>query len=214
MMPVARDGFPLIGGVALACVAGGVYDFYLALGLLPLLALVLWFFRDPERSTSAGSGCFVSPADGKVVEVGPAFHPFVGNATRVGIFMSPLDVHVNRAPFAGTVAHLEYVPGARWMAFDPKASERNERFFVGLDTTAGPVIITQIAGFLARRIVCRLSRGDRLERGERYGMIKLGSRVDLYLPPAVECVVAVGQRVRAGETTIGVVRDGPETQGA
>jgi len=213
-MPVARDGFPLIGGVALACVAGGVYDFYLALGLLPLLALVLWFFRDPERSTSAGPGSFVSPADGKVVDVSSAHHPFTGPAMRVGIFMSPLDVHVNRAPFAGTVAHLEYVPGARWMAFDPKASERNERFFVGLDTTVGPVIITQIAGFLARRIVCRLSRGDRLERGERYGMIKLGSRVDLYLPPAVECVVAVGQRVRAGETTIGVVRDGPETQGA
>lgn len=214
MRPVARDGFPLIGGVALACAAGGVYDVHLALGILPLLALVIWFFRDPERTTTAGPGSFVSPADGKVVEVGSAFHPFVGNATRVGIFMSPLDVHVNRAPFAGIVAHLEYVPGARWMAFDPKASERNERFFVGLDTAVGPVIITQVAGFLARRIVCRLSRGDRLERGERYGMIKLGSRVDLYLPPAVECVVAVGQRVRAGETTIGVVRDGPETQGA
>ncbi|HQF91174.1 MAG TPA: phosphatidylserine decarboxylase [Synergistaceae bacterium] len=214
MRPVARDGFPLIGGVALACAAGGVYDVHLALGILPLLALVIWFFRDPERTTTAGPGSFVSPADGKVVEVGSAFHPFVGNATRVGIFMSPLDVHVNRAPFAGIVAHLEYVPGARWMAFDPKASERNERFFVGLDTAVGPVIITQVAGFLARRIVCRLIRGDRLERGERYGMIKLGSRVDLYLPPAVECVVAVGQRVRAGETTIGVVRDGPETQGA
>lgn len=111
MRPVARDGFPLIGGVALACAAGGVYDVHLALGILPLLALVIWFFRDPERTTTAGPGSFVSPADGKVVEVGSAFHPFVGNATRVGIFMSPLDVHVNRAPFAGIVAHLEYVPG-------------------------------------------------------------------------------------------------------
>ena len=211
---MARDGFPLIGGVALACAAAWAFDVRVALGLLPLLALVLWFFRDPERRSSADPGCFVSPADGKVVDVSSAHHPFTGTALRVAIFMSPLDVHVNRAPFAGTVAHLEYVPGARWMAFDPKASEQNERFYVGLDTAAGPVIITQIAGFLARRIVCRLGQGDRLERGERFGMIKLGSRVDVYLPPAVECSVSVGQRVRAGETTIGVVRHGHATHKA
>lgn len=206
-MALARDGIPLLGGVLLAMVAGGALDSRIALGLAPFLVGMIWFFRDPERNSTATSGSFVSPADGRVVEVGPVNHSFTGPALRVGIFMSPVDVHVNRIPCSGTVAYMEYVPGAKWMAFDPKASERNERFYVGLDTAVGPVIITQIAGFLARRIVCRLRRGDRVERGQRYGMIKLGSRVDVYLPFAVVCTVSVGDRVRAGETTIGVVRD-------
>ena len=202
---MARDGFPLIGGVALACAAAWAFDIRVALGLLPLLGLVLWFFRDPERTSRAGAECFVSPADGKVVEVSPAEHPFTGPALRVGIFMSPLDVHVNRAPFPGTVAHLEYVPGKKWLAFAPKASEENERLYLGLETEQGRTMMVQIAGLLARRIVCRAPKGTPLARGQRYGMIKLGSKVDLYLPNSVSPAVTLGQKVRAGETPIGVV---------
>ena len=166
---------------------------------------LLWFYRDPDRKAPEDDRRWVSPADGKVVEIFEARHPYVGKALKVGIFMSPLDVHVNRAPAAGGVEFLDYVPGRKLMAFNEKASEENERFYVGLRTEEGPLLLVQVAGFLARRIVCRLRRGDPLTGGERYGMIKLGSKVDVYLPASVRPVVVVGQRVRAGETVIGVV---------
>ncbi|QTX32756.1 phosphatidylserine decarboxylase [Aminithiophilus ramosus] len=166
---------------------------------------LLWFYRDPDRKAPEDDRRWVSPADGKVVEIFEARHPYVGKALKVGIFMSPLDVHVNRAPAAGVVEFLDYVPGRKLMAFNEKASEENERFYVGLRTEEGPLLLVQVAGFLARRIVCRLRRGDPLTGGERYGMIKLGSKVDVYLPASVRPVVVVGQRVRAGETVIGVV---------
>lgn len=185
----------------------------LAVPLFPPLAWVtslvtlglLWFYRDPDRKAPEDGRRWVSPADGKVIEIFEAQHPYVGKALKVGIFMSPLDVHVNRAPAAGTVEFLDYVPGRKLMAFNEKASEENERFYVGLRTEEGPLLLVQIAGFLARRIVCRLRRGDPLTGGERYGMIKLGSKVDVYLPASVRPVVVVGQRVKAGETVIGVV---------
>ena len=176
-----------------------------ALFLLLPLAFVVWFFRDPERVAPADPSIWVSPADGKVVEIERTYHPFVGEVTKVGVFMSPLDVHVNRAPTAGTVAHLEYVPGKKWLAFAPKASEENERLYLGLETEQGRTMMVQIAGLLARRIVCRAPKGTPLARGQRYGMIKLGSKVDLYLPNSVSPAVTLGQTVRAGETPIGVV---------
>ena len=124
---------------------------------------------------------------------------------KIGIFMNLFSVHVNRSPCTGRVDYLEYVPGKKIAAFSPKASEINERFYTGLSTQWGAVMMVQIAGLVARRIVCRLRRGDVLESGQRYGMIKLGSRVDVYLPADIVLRVKVGDKVKAGETCIGVI---------
>jgi len=164
---------------------------------------LLWFYRDPKRESPDIPGAWVSPADGKVVEIERAYHPFTGEACKVGIFMSPIDIHVNRCPYEGEVAFLEYVPGKKWMAFEPKASELNERFYVGLKTGRGKALIVQIAGFLARRISSTVKMGEKLKRGERIGMIKLGSKVDLYLPDGVKPVVSIGDKVKAGISIIG-----------
>jgi len=169
-----------------------------------LASFLAWFFRDPERLPPEDVDGWVSPADGRVVEVYPSEHPFMGRCTVVGVFMSPLDVHVNRMPVDGKVAFLEYVPGKKLMAFNPKASQENERFFMGFETGSGKGMTVQIAGFLARRIVCSRKKGDVLSRGERFGMIKLGSKVDLYLPEGMLPAVKKGEKVRAGETVMGV----------
>lgn len=168
-----------------------------------LLLLTLWFYRDPERENDAPKGAVLSSADGVVVEVIPGHTEHTGNTAKVGVFMSPLNVHVNRVPYAGKVTWTRYHPGKKWAASAPKASEINERFYMGLDTDLGPLAVCQIAGLLARRIVCRVKRGDKLERGERFGMILLGSKVDVYLPPSVTPTVKVGDRVTAGVTVIG-----------
>lgn len=167
-------------------------------------AFLAWFFRDPDRDTHAGNTEWISPADGRVVEIYESDHPFTGKCTVVGVFMSPLDVHVNRMPFDGTISYVEYIPGKKLMAFNPKASMENERFIMGFETVSGRGMTVQIAGFLARRIVCSRVAGETLVRGERFGMIKLGSKVDLYLPGGMVPAVLAGQKVRAGETVIGV----------
>lgn len=203
---IAAEGRRNVAVAAVATVASALLFPPLGLVGAGVTALFLWFYRDPERKPPQGETLWVSPADGKVVEVLEASHPYVGRTVKIGIFMSPLDVHVNRTPAAGTVDFLEYVPGKKLMAFNEKASEENERFCVGLETDQGRLLLVQVAGFLARRIVCRVRRGDFLERGRRYGMIKLGSKVDVYLPPNLAPSVVVGQRVKAGETVIGVVK--------
>lgn len=205
-MKLARDGYPLIAFTGFMILGSFFFAPPVAFFLLPVLGLVVWFFRDPERIPD-GEG-FLSPADGRIVEIEHADLPFTGKAWKIGIFMNPLSVHVNRFPCAGTVEHLEYVPGKKWMAFAPKASEVNERLLVGISTEYGPVLLVQIAGFLARRIVCRLRKGDRLERGQRYGMIKMGSKVDVYLPAKTRIAVAKGQQVFAGRTILGGVSCG------
>ena len=204
-MKLARDGFPSLGGMVFMVAGAWFFSRPVAVCLLVPLAFLVWFYRDPDRTPPEDPTAWASPADGKVVEIERVYHPFVGEVTKVGIFMSPLDVHVNRAPTAGTVAHLEYVPGKKWLAFAPKASEENERLYLGLETEQGRTMMVQIAGLLARRIVCRAPQGTPLARGQRYGMIKLGSKVDLYLPNSVSPAVTLGQKVRAGETPIGVV---------
>jgi len=198
---IARDGYPLIAFVAFMLLGSLYFAPMVGFFLAPLLGLVVWFFRDPERVPD-GPG-FLSPADGKVVEIVETEHPFSGKAVKVGIFMNPLSVHVNRVPCDGTVEWMEYIPGRKWMAFEPKASELNERMCVGLSTDYGPVMLVQVAGFLARRIVCRLRKGDRLARGDRFGMIRMGSKVDVYLPAGVEIKTAVGNKVFAGRTVLG-----------
>ena len=205
-MRIARDGIPTIIFLALCAGAFAFLSWIPCAVMCVILALVVWFFRDPERSAAYEDGKFFSPADGKIVEISECDHKFTGHCVKVGIFMNIFSVHVNRAPCTGRVDYLEYVPGKKIAAFSPKASEINERNFVGLSTPFGPVMMVQIAGLVARRIVCRLKRGDVLEAGQRYGMIKLGSRVDLYMPGDTVIRVKPGENVKAGESLIGVIK--------
>jgi phosphatidylserine decarboxylase len=160
-----------------------------------LAAGMLWFFRDPEREITEGR--LVSPADGVVQSI----MPWKDGRTRVAIFMSPLNVHVNRAPLAGTVASVEHIPGGYVPAFN-KESENNERVVWHFDTELGDIEVIQIAGAVARRIVPYVPRGCKVEQGDRIGLIRFGSRVDIYLPEGVEPAVEVGQSTTAGVTRL------------
>jgi phosphatidylserine decarboxylase len=193
-------------GVALAAAWAGWL--LIALPAAVGAAFLVWFFRNPERIPPPGDQLLVSPADGKVVEVGRCREEryLHREMIRVGIFMSPVDVHVNRMPCAGKVAAVHYVPGRYLMAFHPKASLENEHQVMLIDADGGEqVMVVQIAGFLARRIDGWVQPGDHLGRGERFGMIRLGSKVDLYLPPSAEVRVRVGERLRAGESVVGAL---------
>ncbi|MEU6411214.1 phosphatidylserine decarboxylase [Microbispora sp. NPDC046933] len=169
-----------------------------ALAAAPLAALtggMLWFFRDPERTP--GQGRLISPADGVVQSI----DPWPDGRTRVAIFMSPLNVHVNRAPAAGTVTSVEHVPGGFVPAFN-KDSDKNERVVWHFDTTLGDIEMVQIAGAVARRIVPYLFAGAKVVQGERVGLIRFGSRVDVYLPEGITPAVTVGTRTVAGVTRL------------
>ncbi|WP_406485211.1 phosphatidylserine decarboxylase [Streptomyces microflavus] len=160
-----------------------------------LAAGMLWFFRDPEREITDGR--IISPADGVVQSI----MPWKDGRTRVAIFMSPLNVHVNRAPLAGTVTSVEHIPGGFVPAFN-KESENNERVVWHFDTELGDIEMVQIAGAVARRIVPYLPQGTKVEQGERIGLIRFGSRVDIYLPESIDVAVEVGQATTAGVTRI------------
>ena len=197
-------GVPLILALAAAIVWPHLYTFLLAGLWIALFALLLYFFRDPKRTSPAGEGLFLAPADGRVVAVRQVHEPrfLQGDGLRVSIFMSLLDVHVNRTPVEGQVTLVEHVPGQFLQAFRPEASDVNEHNLVGLETRYGRVLVSQIAGILARRVVCWVHPGQKLQIGERLGVIKFGSRVDLYLPLGVKPVVRVGDPARAGVTVI------------
>ena len=192
-------------GVAVAAAWAGLLSVATVAGLGTLF--FLWFFRNPERVPPPGEQLVVSPADGKVLEIESCRDRFLEREmTRVGIFMSPVDVHVNRMPCAGKVAAIHYFPGRYLMAFNPKASLENEHQVMIIDADQGvKLIVVQIAGFLARRIERWVRTGDHLGRGERFGMIRLGSKVDLYLPSSAQIRVRIGERVRAGESVVGVL---------
>jgi len=196
-------GWPLLG----LTVALAYWAWYLAwIPAIPL-ALVVWFFRDPPRRIPAGPGVLVSPADGKVVSVDRLAHDeFVGGpAVKIGVFLSILNVHMNRVPCACRVIELRYHEGEFLSALDPESALRNENVWIGIETTEAPtrrMVVRPIAGAVARRIVCPLRVGDQLARGEKIGMIKLGSRTELIVPDTedLRVEVAVGQRVKAGST--------------
>jgi phosphatidylserine decarboxylase len=180
------------------------------LAIVPLIFL-LWlvsFFRNPPRKIPADPRAIVSPADGTVTDITPLAHyDFIGGpAVRVGIFLSIFNVHINRAPMAGRVVELHYHPGEFLNAMNPASSERNESMWIGFEQTEPPAhrfVVRQISGLLARRIVCTLSPGQAVARGEVFGMIKLGSRTELILPEgAVEITVKPGDPVRAGRHII------------
>jgi phosphatidylserine decarboxylase len=195
---------PLILALVAAVVWPGPITFLPAALLSALFALLLYFFRDPTRTPPAGQGLFLAPADGRVVDVRQVHEPrfLEGEGLKVSIFMSLLDVHVNRAPVEGQVALVEHVPGQFLPAFRPEASQVNEHNLVGLDSRYGKVLVNQIAGIMARRIVCWVQTGQKLQPGRRLGVIKFGSRVDLYLPLGAEPVVQVGDQARAGVTVV------------
>jgi phosphatidylserine decarboxylase len=205
MLPFAPEGYPFVLVPALA----GIFAFLFG---VPTLAFVFWalmlacvaFFRDPARSSAAPPNVVLAPADGKVLSVGKAPEVMAarGLPQQVSIFMSPANVHVNRAPISGTAREVRHTPGAKLPAFRDKASELNEHSFVLLEGALGAVAYKQIAGSLARRVVCDLAPGQGVRRGERVGLIKFGSRVDLFLPPHAAVDVTAGQRTRAGLTPV------------
>jgi phosphatidylserine decarboxylase len=205
-LPVAREGWPFIAiPAAIAAGLALVGRRGLALPFAAASLASLGFFRDPQRETPAIPGAVLSPADGKVISVDELDDPFVGPSKRVAIFLSPLDVHVNRAPIAGVVADTVYTPGRYVAAYEP-AAEANERCAVRLQGEHTRVTVVQIAGVVARRIVCRVGPGDKLDAGERFGMIRFGSRTDCYMPRGTEVTVRVNEHVTGGQTVIGVLR--------
>jgi len=169
-----------------------------------LLFLTLNFFRDPDRNTPKKDGIIVAPADGKIIVIRKNIsNSFVGeNCNKISIFMSPLNVHVNRIPISGKVEHIKYYEGKFIAAFEDKASENNERMETGIISDKGKILFTQIAGFLARRIVNDLKLGDSVTIGNRFGMIKFGSRVDIIVPTDWKPVVNMNENVTAGETIL------------
>ena len=201
-MRVAREGYPWILAAAIVSLIAFSLGWNGMGGISAFFAVVFaGFFRDPDRTPPAGEGLILAPADGKVVAI---VKDAEGGTTRVSIFLSLLDVHVNRAPIHGLVEKVQYQPGKFHAAFRENASQDNEQNAVRLvDTTGKSLNIVQIAGLLARRIICYVKEGETLERGQRFGLIMFGSRVDLYMPPGATVEVAKGQRVRAGETIIG-----------
>ena len=205
-MSIAREGYPLIATAAVFALLAFVAGWFPVGIALTLVALAITgFFRDPHRQPPAGEGLIVAPADGKVVSVanvkGEA--PFVGAETRVSIFLSPLDVHINRTPVEGKVENIAYKPGKFFAAYKEEASQRNEQNALSLLDAQGRMLgVVQIAGVMARRIICRAKPGDRLGRGEKFGLIMFGSRTDTYLPGGCRVEVAEGQRVKGGETVL------------
>jgi phosphatidylserine decarboxylase len=177
------------------------------LGIIIIL-FTLWFFRDPQRiipsSAISDPSIIIAPADGKIVEIIEMEEKefFKGKARQISIFLSPLDVHVNRSPVSGTVKFYRYMQGDYMVAWHPKASELNEQSRIGVQNEFGKVFFKQITGVLARRIVCTVTQGDVLETGEQIGMMKFGSRMDIILPLDAEILVHKDERTRGGETII------------
>ena len=210
---MVKDGYWY--SLPLILVGGGLLGFgffwpgkflFLAAAFFLILALfVLNFFRDPERLVPSGPGVIVSPADGRVVEI-RSEEDTGRSRQRISIFMSPFNVHVNRSPVAGSIESVVYRKGSFRMASEPRASVENECNTFKVAGEHGEVVVRQIAGVLARRIVFWKKVGDRVERGDRVGMIKFGSRVDILVSPEVALSVKIGDHVKAGSTIIGTSR--------
>jgi len=207
LVPIHPAGWPFIG--LFAAVAFALFFVAAPLGWIGIVltAWCTYFFRNPARVTPEGDGFVIAPADGVVLPLGMAPPPpelEMGDEPlqRICIFMNVFNVHVNRIPLKGTIERLAYIPGRFFNASLDKASKYNERMAVRLKTSAGDIAVVQIAGLVARRIKCDLVEGQEVQAGEVFGLIRFGSRVDVYLPKEVPALVAVGQRAVAGETVI------------
>jgi phosphatidylserine decarboxylase len=207
-MKFAKEGYPFIGFFAVVT-AAALIMFPACVALFPfaLTLFMAYFFRDPERSVPEGEADFVAPADGKVIVLQPVTESIFikDRMLQISIFMSPLNVHINRAPCDGKVDQVVHTAGRFLSAFKPEASVENENIAMTLDTKFGKIVVRQIAGFMARRAVCRVKPGDFLKKGDRYGLIKFSSRVDMFLPAATVPGIKLGDTVKAGETVIGYI---------
>jgi phosphatidylserine decarboxylase len=203
---MVRDGIPFVIVPLVLGVVPVVFGYWwLALPFVLIAAFMAFFFRDPRRSIPLEPGIIVAPADGLITEVqlaGPDI-----TESLVSIFLSPFDVHINRAPIEGEILDISYKKGDFMMATSPQARLRNEQNCLTIQGNEITLKCTQIAGVLARRIVCWKRRGETVKCGERFGMIKFGSRTDLLMPPTVEVIVTKGMRVRGGETIIGKIKN-------
>lgn len=180
-----------------------------ALPFLALAGFMTYFFRDPERTPPGGESLVLSPADGRVMVAGPA-EPGVappGDWLQLSVFLSPLDVHINRVPVGGVVRRVDYTPGRFLAAYRPESASQNERNELWIDTGRHVIVIRQIVGVLARRVVCRVVPGAVVKAGDRFGLMKFGSRMDVFLPVGSRLVVHAGDRVRAGESILGHLPD-------
>ncbi len=204
-IPVAAEGWPFILPLAAATLLSFVIGWkYPGAILLVLTLFVLFFFRDPDRSVPEGGSVVVSPADGKVIVVKDVFEPdyLKQDVKQISIFLSVFNVHVNRSPVAGTVETVKYNPGKFLAAWDDKASLDNEQTAMVIANGKNKVLVKQIAGLIARRIVCYAKPGDTVKTGERYGLIRFGSRVDIFLPKDADIKVKLGDRVKGARDII------------
>lgn len=204
-IPLAKDGFIFIIPLGLLSVLSGGLGFPWVAAVFGLgFLFVTWFFRDPERAIPNQPNVVVSPADGRVVEIVTEKDPILGDTfTRISIFLSVFNVHVNRVPIGGTIEETRYHPGRFLAAFNHKASLDNEQSIILINNGRVNVLVKQIAGLLARRIICWARKGDSYELGQRYGLIRFGSRVDLLVPQDTRLSVALGDRVSGGRSVIG-----------
>ena len=204
-IPLAKDGFIFILPLLIITVLMFLISFYWATAIFGLgFLFVTWFFRDPERRIPNEPNVIVSPADGKITEIVTENEPINGKlCKRVTIFLSVFNVHVNRVPIGGTIEDIRYNPGKFLAAFNPKASMDNEQNLILINNGRTHIFVKQIAGLIARRIVCWPRKGDHYESGQRYGLIRFGSRVDILLPENTKLSVACGDKVSGGESIIG-----------
>jgi len=204
-MSIDRAGWPFIAAPVLIGSVSAVTGFWVPAALLVALAsFMAFFFRDPERVVPGEQGLVIAPADGRVLIAGdadPAVAP-PGIWTQISVFLSPMDVHINRIPVGGRVTKIAYTPGRFLAAYRWEAASANERNDVWIDHAGEPVVCRQVVGVLARRLVCRTHVGDEVRTGDRYGLMKFGSRIDLFLPRHVRLRVCKGDRIRGGETVV------------
>jgi phosphatidylserine decarboxylase len=205
--PISRDGWLIL--VILAVLSVLAYLVWPWLVIIPIIFFLftLFFFRNPEREISSDELTLVSPADGVVMDVERVFEDqfLNGESIRVRIFLSVFSVHVNRCPMAGTVAFRSYRPGQMIPAFKSHASELNEKNYVGIQNKHLQILVTQVTGFIARRIVCWVNQGDKVDKGQRFGLIKFGSCTEIFVPTNVEIMVSPGEKVSGGISIIGRV---------
>lgn len=207
-MKIDRAGFPFIAAALVPAAALAARRRpVLAASLAAVGGFLTYFFRDPERTVPQDPDLVVSPADGRVMIAGPSDRRWAppGDWLQITIFLSPMDVHINRTPVDGRVERIDYRPGRFLPAYD-EGSNDNELNEVWIDHHGRTVVFRQVVGMLARRIVCRVQPGDTLERGQRVGLMKFGSRMDVFLPPEATLRVAVGDRVVGGETVLAILR--------
>jgi len=207
-MRIDPAGWPFVGGaVVLAVAAGVLVHLSLGLALLVVAGVLLFFFRDPARVVTEAPGAVLAPADGRVLVAGAStVREFPADRwQQISIFLSPLDVHVNRMPVAGRVAKVRYHPGRFLPAYRPDAGDLNEYTEVWIDHGGQPIVVRQIVGVLARRIVCRTKEGADVAAGERFGVMKFGSRMDVFVPASARLAVHAGDHVVAAVTVVAVL---------